>query len=883
MAIAWQLITALFLKTFILNAQPALAQTANERDNLTHANPSLSPVDMFAKHAPGKYEHFDLLYLLDYRGLKKFSSPSDTCPNIMALRNFSKVDNNTADLEFTQLVLDNMSCSATPFTSVSALKFIRIHLDMFFNPQHTPSAEMYQDETPYQHNPLQESIGHLRSYIDDNMFQWYAHIQPDTVRCLPGIDSVEEGSMFVIDAHKFFSLLLDSIQTLAGERQQPPLKIDPRTHQESMQGASPGVMQNDSDANIPADGTILSSSVLKNMSGHYFFSYMSLSSSCFYVHQRDVQMLRDAMRSEEHKTMEGEKTTYFLKPGMVVAAAPVCDCGDDYPRMVEVHVLNQTQLPNVETETFSEKFFSHIKATLSAKSWTRTISHRVGANSSGAGPVPKLVVKFDGMECAVSRVLALSDIVHKIERPSFESDLPQNDTAKSTKVREFVEAAMILKYFQEITGQQNQQVMDTIPLEAMLEMSSQMMLAADKVSQVLVIDAGSKCGPHVVERDIVVLVEHRHIFEQVRHLPIFHLINSKFIERLLGFDDESRRFTIHILQDKDEGITSCSYASSEGAVALLSPQCQAFHALGSGGFRYRKNSTFEGDTSNPSEEPGSEGNEPSEENKQKGSETPQAGTTGEQNAAKEKMTAEPDEPTNSPWFEDSSQPPTASPTPSAIPSGNSGSNRGGGMCFPSDALVTLEDGTTVPMTALKVGDMVADGTGGTSKVLVFAHQDYLTLSEFVRIVTSHGVIELSPSHYVYTHRGLVTADGVHVDDLIETVVGTHTGFARVTELSRETKVGLFNPITVSGSIAVTGNGNDAMWVSSNITAFKASCFTSIVDVATSATLVAPLRWIQRFFGISVPGVSAFFKNGNRFWPLVLNQGPTNVSGMVRNL
>lgn len=889
MFFSWKLVTTSFLAVF-LHAELLLAQPTEEH-GVPGANYSQSSVDKFIMYAPGKYEHFDLLYLLDYESLNASSPSSDTCPNIMVLGNFSKVDNNTADLEFTRLVLDNMNCSATPLMEKNALRFIRLHLDMFFNPQQTPSAGLHNDETYDQFNPLQEPINHLRGLIDNNMFQWYAQIQPNVVRCLPEMDPVEEGSMFVIDAYKFFSLLLDSIRSLRGTHDQHPPEMGSQTNEDSMQNNAHDAEQEDINITLPTSKTVMSDDILKNMSGKYFFSYVSSRSSCLYVLQRDVQMLRDIMRLEERKAIEEEeKEGLQIKPDMTIIASSVCDCGDDYPRTVEIHVINQTHTPNVRMHPFSGRFLRQLEAMLlSPWMWSNPIERQAEEESDNEmEPVHSLMVKFDGTECVVSRVLSLSDIVHQIERPSLEDTRPQNDDTKPA-AREFVEAAVILKYFQEVTGKQGQQIVNSIPIETMLEMSSQLMLAADKVSQVLVLDAGSSCGAHVIEHDTVVLVEHRHIFEQVRHLPIYQLLNSDFTDRLLGFDDDTRRFTVHVLQDKSEGIGSCSYASSEGAVALLSTQCQLFHALGSEGFRFRKNGTTASDAPEPSQHVGDGGNDRGEGINQNSTETPRAENTNDEgNDMVETTSEEPGETSSAPELEISPEYALAvSPSASKNTSSGGGNNENsgksrGGMCFPAEALATLEDGTMVPMTALKVGDIVADGTGGTSKILVFAHQDHSIRSEFVHIITDQGDIVLSPSHYIYTNKGLMTAESVQVGDQIETVIEARTGLARVTHRFREMKIGLFNPITVSGSIAVAGNGKDATQVLSKKTAFKTSCFTSVVDVATSATLVSPLRWLEKYFGIFVPTVSIMFKKGNQFWPQFLKPG-ANVSYLTNSV
>jgi hypothetical protein len=88
---------------------------------------------------------------------------------------------------------------------------------------------------------------------------------------------------------------------------------------------------------------------------------------------------------------------------------------------------------------------------------------------------------------------------------------------------------------------------------------------------------------------------------------------------------------------------------------------------------------------------------------------------------------------------------------------------GGGKCecFPGDATVTLEDGSTKSMTEVAIGDRVltmdASGALAFSDVYMFGHLDRHATGAFITITTESGaMLRLTPDHYLPTSSATVT-------------------------------------------------------------------------------------------------------------------------------
>ena len=140
-------------------------------------------------------------------------------------------------------------------------------------------------------------------------------------------------------------------------------------------------------------------------------------------------------------------------------------------------------------------------------------------------------------------------------------------------------------------------------------------------------------------------------------------------------------------------------------------------------------------------------------------------------------------------------------------------------CFPSDATVTMEDGSARRMDELRIGDRVAvmlpDGTRGFDDVYLFTHKDGVATNAY-RILTlaSGRQLALSPRHFIpvagdgsagWGVRVVKAAEEVGIGDVVwyDEADGS-TASAAVTEVATQARPGLFNPLTMGGTIVVDG-------------------------------------------------------------------------------
>ncbi len=159
---------------------------------------------------------------------------------------------------------------------------------------------------------------------------------------------------------------------------------------------------------------------------------------------------------------------------------------------------------------------------------------------------------------------------------------------------------------------------------------------------------------------------------------------------------------------------------------------------------------------------------------------------------------------------------------------------GGSTCFSGDSLVKIQDGSLKRMSEIEIGDVVSIGSGKFSPVFMFTHKSPEVLSKFLRIATeSNNVIEVTPGHYIYSNNELVDASTIKIGDKLSLEVGIQNA---VTSITRIEKVGIFNPQTVQGDIAVNG--------------IIASTFTSAVQPHAAQSMLAPLRAAFKAFGLT---------------------------------
>lgn len=155
-------------------------------------------------------------------------------------------------------------------------------------------------------------------------------------------------------------------------------------------------------------------------------------------------------------------------------------------------------------------------------------------------------------------------------------------------------------------------------------------------------------------------------------------------------------------------------------------------------------------------------------------------------------------------------------------------NDDGSACFPASASVAQIDGKRIAMEKLAVGDYVLVGYGQYSRVIDFSHADRNAVTLFDRFFTESGqILTVTPSHYIYTRRGLLPASLVTANDNLVLADGGHVSvIAKDQVLDR----GLFNPHTRQGDIVVDG--------------FLVSTYTSAVKPVSAHALMAPIRLLD---------------------------------------
>jgi len=175
--------------------------------------------------------------------------------------------------------------------------------------------------------------------------------------------------------------------------------------------------------------------------------------------------------------------------------------------------------------------------------------------------------------------------------------------------------------------------------------------------------------------------------------------------------------------------------------------------------------------------------------------------------------------------------PVPSPVPSKSPSSEPTESSGGGsgnFCFSSKTSVQLENGNTVTMDLLKLGDKVLvsmsssssssdDGTNNNKYETIygFGHFDTTSQVEYLQIHTTsqqqqqqqqqQGPLELTPNHLLFVddndnngHTVIVPASALKVGDTLS------AGSIVVVSIQTITRTGAFAPYTPSGQLVTNG-------------------------------------------------------------------------------
>ena len=199
---------------------------------------------------------------------------------------------------------------------------------------------------------------------------------------------------------------------------------------------------------------------------------------------------------------------------------------------------------------------------------------------------------------------------------------------------------------------------------------------------------------------------------------------------------------------------------------------------------------------------------------------------------------------------------------------------GGKKCFPASATVTVDDGSDsgkkTQMSDLKIGDKVLAvdaSTGATSysDVYFFGHRDSETVTNFYTVTTASGSsLKLSPDHYMYVSETgcneSITAATTLSPNLVKVGMGawvkTPEGMkcSAIVDIRQGEEKGLYNPITLTGSILVNGMHASSYSAYDDIPVEK---FLSTFMTAENVARNAPSAWHTLF----APARALYLNNG----------------------
>lgn len=816
-----------------------------------------SLVDTF----PGTYSHFDLMKLLDEK-----DSSDGLCPKSFVFGPMSIVDNHTAAINYTKLFPDGRECKTISPATHKQMKFHRVHIDMMFQkggeaPPKASKAPAPSNETA---TPLTPFIEWTRQQVDNSMFKWFADIPDDKITCGTGGGPIKETNFLLMDAPQLTHLLLDSLLKVIGKGRADHKHEDGSPKESMHPGGQPKPSEDKDHDEMPAAGQYFDRGHLqKLLKGRYFFSLDSERISCIYVKAQDKTNLENLLKklTEEEKKAEMARSISYFKDPVRIEARAICSCAPMYPKNIVIlpprNDTNGTmpqgpgRMNTTVVEGATEKDGMN-------KSMVNGTLEGYGKNMAGGPPTPR--VFFDGQLCKAHMVKPLPQLLMGSMNGSHKKEMNDPESRFAFMIK-----AIVMKYYQEVTGDQGQ-VKEKMPFEAQMKIAFHLIEATRNYTHPLIIPGGSRCGDLIVQGDTLLLIDHRHIFDQLSHLPLFKLLNKFLVTRLQSFDDSLRKFTVHVFSQTRAGFHSCSYASSEGAISLISTHCTAFRPLGYMN-KTQADRKFHGEMESPESSTDHEGKGVNGNATDSANESVFSSMTVSASGMPMKTVSP------SAGAQKSMAPtPSASSTPSVIAS--TGSNSG--TCFPGAAFAMRADGRMVRMDELVVGDCVRDRDGGFSTVLAFTHKRAEEWSEFIRLETAYGALVVSPLHYVYVGDRVVTAESVKVGDLLQ-VSGPLRESRRfdtaVLLIERVVEKGLFNPLTSSGSIGVVWDGFS----------IAASCFTAVVDASVSSVILGPLRWLDAYLGITVPFISHLLRDGSEWWLKVLPRGETSVTAMTELL
>ena len=174
-------------------------------------------------------------------------------------------------------------------------------------------------------------------------------------------------------------------------------------------------------------------------------------------------------------------------------------------------------------------------------------------------------------------------------------------------------------------------------------------------------------------------------------------------------------------------------------------------------------------------------------------------------------------------------------------------------CFPADATVLLEDGSIRAMAELRLGDRVqvvrADGSLGFSEIYLQTHKDALSAAPFVELTLASGrTLSLSPRHFIPTGPSFAdatvkAAEELRVGDLVWSQAGDGMAADPVVAARTLVDVGLYNPLTMTGTIVV-----DGVVASAHSDWFLDGIVSPHAQAAVYQAILAPVRLAYRVIG-----------------------------------
>lgn len=139
-------------------------------------------------------------------------------------------------------------------------------------------------------------------------------------------------------------------------------------------------------------------------------------------------------------------------------------------------------------------------------------------------------------------------------------------------------------------------------------------------------------------------------------------------------------------------------------------------------------------------------------------------------------------------------------------------------CFPSDAIVKLENGSNKTVGQLEIGDKVQvvteSGEIAYEDIYLFTHNDPFYIGEYIELTLISGKkLELSPRHFIpvsadgtdaWQPQNLAAANEVALNDVVWYLDHGQLASSKVAFIDTKYTKGAFNPMTSSGMIVVNG-------------------------------------------------------------------------------